>query len=238
MSSRPELKLAWCSYEAAKYACERWHYSSSMPAGKAVRLGVWEGGVYIGVVVFARGASDAIGKPYGLAQTEVCELARVALRDHVVPVSRILAVALQQLVKTQPGLRLVVSYADPAVGHHGGIYQATNWYYVGDTQPDYAIIDRAGKRWHSRMVSATGYKRSFGDRIRAIRPDQGTRVNLPGKHKYLYPLDADMRERIKPLAKPYPKRASEVGYSPSKGEAAVRHRPGRSSKSAKLAQST
>ena len=217
MSSRPELKLAWCSHEAAKYACERWHYSQSMPAGKVARLGVWEGGAFIGVVLFARGASDAIGKPYGLPQTEVCELARVALTSHLAPVSRILAVALRQLARTQPGLRLVVSYADPAQDHHGGIYQATNWLFVGDTQPDYAIIDRAGKRWHSRMVSATGYKKAFGERIRTIRPDQGTRVDLPGKHKYLYPLDDEMRARIAPLARPYPKRASEAGHSPNPG---------------------
>ncbi len=30
---------------------------------------------------------------------------------------------------------------------------------------------------------------------------------MEGKHRYLMPLDAQMRERIKPLARAYPKRA-------------------------------
>lgn len=214
------LRLDWCSHDAAKYACEHWHYSRSVPAGKLVKIGVWEP-TFIGAVLFARGASDAIGKPYGLEQTEVCELVRIALTNHRAPVSRIMAVALRMLTASQPGLRMVVSYADPAQNHHGGIYQATNWLYVGTTQPDFAIIDKRGKRWHSRMVSTSGYKTSFGVRKRVIRPEEGERVALPGKHKYLYPLDDEMRRKVAPLAKPYPKRASEAGDDPARGTAAV-----------------
>jgi hypothetical protein len=35
-------------------------------------------------------------------------------------------------------------------------------------------------------------------------------VAVPGKHRYLMPLDDDMRARILPLAKPYPKRAKQA----------------------------
>jgi hypothetical protein len=37
-----------------------------------------------------------------------------------------------------------------------------------------------------------------------------TRVETPGKHKYLMPLDDAMRAQIKPLRKPYPKRAKQA----------------------------
>lgn len=207
MSSRPELKLAWCSHEAAKYACEKWHYSKSVPAGKLVKVGVWEDDKFIGAILYARGASDAIGKPYGLKQTEVCELVRVALTQHKTPVSRIGSIATKMLRATQEGLRLVVSYADPSQDHHGGIYQAMNWLYVGKTASDFAVIGKNGKRWHSRMVSTSGYKTVFGVRKKVIKPSDGERIVLPGKHKYLYPLDDAMRKQIKPLAKPYPKRS-------------------------------
>ena len=222
--SRPTLRVDWCSYEAAKYAVEHWHYSRSMPAGKMARLGAWEDGVYIGAVLFSRGASNAIGSPYGLTQTEVAELTRVALRDHRTSVSRIIAVAMRMLRRQSPGLRLIVSYADPAHGHSGGIYQAGNWLFVGDSKPDFAIVDASGKRWHSRMVSSNGVKVSFGCARKVIRPDEGTRVELPGKHKYLYPLDDAMRKQIEPLRKPYPKRADEAtkdatGDQPGKGGA-------------------
>jgi hypothetical protein len=34
MPVKPELKIDWASHEAAKYACENWHYSKCLPAGK------------------------------------------------------------------------------------------------------------------------------------------------------------------------------------------------------------
>lgn len=208
--SKVDLRVDFCSHEAAKYAVEKWHYSRVMPAGKIVKIGAWEDDRFVGVTLFSRGASDAIGKPYGLDQTQVSELTRVALTQHTSRVSQIVAAAIKLLRSQSDGLRLLVSYADPYESHHGGIYQAMNWIYVGQTSDDFAIIDKTGKRWHSRMVSTTGYKKSFGVQKRVIRPDEGKRVDLPGKHKYLYPLDRAMRRQIEPLAKPYPKRA-DVG---------------------------
>lgn len=205
-----DLVVAPCSHEAAKYAVEKWHYSGVMPAGKVVKFGVWENGAFVGAVLFSRGASDAIGKPYNLTQTQVAELTRVALSDHQSAVSQIVSAAVKELKKQSSALRLLVSYADPAEKHHGGIYQAMNWIYTGQTSPDFAVIDKTGKRWHSRMVSATGYKKSFGTVKKVIKPSDGQKVVIPGKHKYLYPLDKAMRRQIEPLAKPYPKRA-DVG---------------------------
>ena len=210
-----DLKVDFCSHEAAKYAVEHWHYSKVMPAGKIVKIGAWEDSKFIGVALFSRGASDAIGKPYGLEQTQVSELTRVALTDHASQVSQIVTAAIKLLRSQSDGLRLLVSYADPYEAHHGGIYQAMNWIYTGQTSRDFAIIDKTGKRWHSRMVSTTGYKKSFGAPKRVIKPDEGKRVDLPGKHKYLYPLDKAMRRQIEPLSKPYPKRA-DVGEMESR----------------------
>jgi len=105
------------------------------------------------------------------------------------------------LRKASPGLRLVVSYADSEEGHHGGIYQAMNWIYVGRGQGSIEFYHEG--RWkHNREVTSG----AFGS-VRKINDYS----NLPkrktlGKHKYLYPLDDDMRTRIQPLAQPYPKR--------------------------------
>ena len=199
MSHKPELKLDWCSHAAAKYACEHWHYSGCMPAGKIVKIGVWEAGQYTGCVLFSRGASAAIGKPYGLAQMKVCELTRVALTRHITPVSRLIAIALKLLVCRSGGLRLVVSYADPDRGHNGGVYQAGNWLY-------------AGKSAAQREVVVNGvemHKRSAVSRFGTVKGLQYGPIRW--KHKYLMPLDDDMRRQIEPLRKPYPKKASEAG---------------------------
>jgi hypothetical protein len=49
--SKAILKLDWCSHEAAKYACEHWHYSKCVPKQKTVKIGVWENSVFIGCVI-------------------------------------------------------------------------------------------------------------------------------------------------------------------------------------------
>ena len=197
MSSHPkvDLKLDWCSYEAAKWAVEHWHYSRRMPAGKTVKVGVWEEGKFIGAVIFSFGANNHIGIPYGLKQVEVCELARVALSQHLTPVSRIISIAIRLLKRQSSGLRLVVSYADPEHNHIGAIYQAAGWVYNGNSQTQCELLRPDGTILHKRSANAL----------------YGTIRGLPKskelwKYKYLYPLDSAMRAQIAPLAKPYPKR--------------------------------
>lgn len=199
------LWLDWCSYEAAKYAVEHWHYSGTMPKSKLVHIGVWENGEFTGVVLFGVGATSDLGRPYGLAKTECCELVRVALREHDAMVSRIVAVAVAKLKRAQRGLRLIVSFADPEQGHLGIIYQAGNWVYTGrSTASDEYII--GGKRWHGRSLRH-GKPGHLTTREYAERLDPHFQlVKGSSKHRYLMPLDDAMRKQIEPLRQPYPKR--------------------------------
>ena len=207
-SPKPDLRLDWCSHVAAKYAVEHWHYSHSLPTPPIVRVGVWENEAFIGCVLFSRGANQNLGNAYGLKQTEVCELTRVALTSHLTPVSRIVSVAIRFVAKCSPGVRLVISFADPLQNHVGGIYQAGNWIYSGCTSPDRYYIDTNGRKWHSRQCSVTGFKPQYGTLRKVPKISECKKVETPGKHRYLYPLDAAMRAQIAPLAKPYPKRGA------------------------------
>lgn len=72
-ASNEEAKLDWCSFEAAKFACENYHYSKVVPAGKLVKIGVWERGQFKGCILFGRGANNNLGKPYALSQSECAE---------------------------------------------------------------------------------------------------------------------------------------------------------------------
>ena len=202
--SKVDLRIDWATHAAAKYACENWHYSKSLPVGKLVKVGAWEKGEFIGVILFAWGMNKSLGAPYGLAMNECCELVRVALRKHNTPVSRMMALALRFLKQQSAGLRLVVSFSDPTEGHHGGIYQACNWIYSGQSAPNYEWRLN-GKRLNKRAY--TGH--NFGSPKMAV-PVGAERISLVGKHRYLMPLDDEMRERILPLAKPYPKRAKQA----------------------------
>jgi hypothetical protein len=220
------LRIDWASHEAAVYATRRWHYSRTVPPGKTVKVGAWERGRFIGVVIFARGATPEIGSPYGLDQTTVCELVRIALDRHLTPVSRIVAIALRFLKQHCPDLRLVVSFADEGHGHHGGIYQAGNWIYTGGTvQHAYRI--------HGRLVHPKSLHSKYGvggqsiPWLRANVDPKAERVASGIKHRYLMPLDKDLRATLAQLHQPYPRRAKQATSAPSVS-AAVQPRPARS----------
>ena len=202
MSDKVDLKLDWCSYDAAKFAVEHWHYSKTMPAAP-VCLGVWEDKKFIGSVLFARGAANNIGKPYGLLNIECVELVRVALASHKSFTSRILSQSIKMLKKQNPGLRLIVSYADSKEKHHGGIYQATNWLFTGGSEDSWIKVN--GKLTHRRSIGSTYGTNSLEWLQKNVDPN-AERVNMPPKWKYLFPLDDAMRKQIEPLRRPYPKR--------------------------------
>lgn len=200
------LKIDWASKEAAKYACENWHYSKSVPVGKLVKVGAWEDDRFIGVVLFGRGANKNMLSPYNLKQDQGCELVRVALRDHKTPVSRIIAIALKFLKKSNPKLKLVVSYADTAQGHHGGIYQAGGWIYSYTAKLDAMLVN--GQNIHRKTLYS-----KYGHSSKEKLEKMGFKVELlsgGGKHCYLMPLDKDTKKQIEPLSKPYPKRVKQA----------------------------
>lgn len=210
MRNSDALYVAPCNHAAALFAVARWHYSRTLPVGKLVKYGVWESGTFIGAVLFAWGANKDLGSPYELELTQCCELVRVALSKHASPVSRIVAVALRLLKKSNPGLRLVISFADPVERHHGGIYQAGNWIYTGTTVASFEYRLN-GARLNKRAYTG----RQFQTGAKAILPSNAVKVKTPGKYRYLYPLDTITRQNVEPLRLPYPQnqraRSTESG---------------------------
>lgn len=205
------LRVEGCGHDAAKYAVEHWHYSGCLPTGKLVKLGVWEDDRFIGVVIFSRGASPWLGEKLALDHTEICELTRVALREHAAPVSQIVSKAIRRLKASSPGLRLIVSFADPAQGHHGGIYQAGGWIYTGrsGTVTEYFV----GNRWRHKKgvwydLVAKGRQGKNLPIVPGGRPVKWR--ERPGKYRYLFPLDRNIRKQVEAQRKPPPAGASPL----------------------------
>lgn len=193
----PIIEIAHCSHEAAKHAVLNWHYSKAMPSGKLVKFGVWENKKFIGVVIYGRGATPNLGKPYQLEQTEICELVRVALDKHETTVTKIVAETIKKLKLSNPGLRLIVSFADPNQGHTGQIYKAGNWIYTGKSES--AKFYRVnGRVIHPRTAYSLG-KNSLNWLIDNIDPKAEAVYKL-GKLRFLYPLDKPIRRKIEKLA--------------------------------------
>lgn len=120
--------------------------------------------------------------------------------------------SLKQIKKDVPQCRMIVSYADVDQHHLGTIYQATNWIYTGQSDGmRYFVIN--GIKTHpktvwSRIVTIEGKRRRCPQTIEAVRQffdKDATIFESKGKRKYLMPLDKEIRKRIAPLAKPYPK---------------------------------
>lgn len=205
--AKSSLKIDWATHEASKYACEKWHYSKCLPVGKLVKVGIWENCKFIGVVLFGRGATPNLGKPYNLTQDQCVELVRIALTKHECHVSRIIAIAIKFLKRNNPKLKLIVSFADQSQNHHGGVYQASNWIYTGQGQPATFYFIK-GKLTHPRSIGAAGFVQNIEG---ARRIDKNAKaVLIPGKHRYLMPLDSVTHQKVGHLAKPYPKRVQSV----------------------------
>ena len=202
--SKSKLHLDWCSYKAAKFAVEHWHYSNKMPVGKLVKIGVWEDGVFIGAIIFGMGASKDLGRPIGLKLFQYCELVRVALAKHKTTVTKIISIAIKMLKHQSPKLLAIISFADPEEGHLGKIYQAGNWLYCGESKSA-VVYELNGKKYHNRVVNPGALQ--FGRRAKAsIDKTKALRRYTAPKLKYVYPLDKSFKEQIENLKKPYPKR--------------------------------
>jgi hypothetical protein len=118
------------------------HYTGKWSSSK-ICFGVFEnlngfggngdGGNIIGVVVYGPpvGASVSIGISPRVKRNEVLELKRLWIEDgHGKNVeSFVISQSFKLLRIKMPEIKMLVSYADPAQGHHGGIYQATNWVF-------------------------------------------------------------------------------------------------------------
>ncbi len=201
---KASLRLDWATHEAAKYACENWHYSGCMPTGKTVKIGVWENGKYKGVIIFSYGANNNSAKYFSLTQQQVCELTRVALDEHETEVSRMLSLSLKFLKKQSPGIRVVFSYSDKSgQSHHGGIYQANGWLYLGErsTSDKGAYYVIRGKEIHGRSARA-----KYGTESRFPKPW----YHSPSKTKHLYVKVIDDKYTLTHKTFLYPKRAVNI----------------------------
>ncbi|MFQ6031226.1 MAG: hypothetical protein ACE5Q6_27505 [Dehalococcoidia bacterium] len=140
----------------------------------------------------------------GASAADCLSLTRLWLSDALPPnaESRVLGIVLRSL-RQHTQLKFLVSYADPAQGHLGTIYQASNWVYTGLSQatPLYDVGD--GQLHHSRSLShvfGTRASRHFANHGLTVRP-----VPQPAKHRYLYFLDPSWRVRLRVAELPYPK---------------------------------
>lgn len=202
-----DLHVFTIPFSLARAMVERHHYLRTLPAGTKLAFGVRTGASLAGVLTIGVGPINAHRLVAGTTRSEGATLTRLWLSDDLPPnsESRVIGVVLRAL-RRHTSLRFLLSYADPAHGHVGTIYQASGWLYTGLSQGT-ALIDLGdGQHHHSRSL---GHK--YGTHsIRYFR-DHGvkaTTIAQEPKHRYLYLLDRSLRDAITTPVLPYPKEAA------------------------------
>lgn len=128
--------------------------------------------------------------------TELSRLVRVPEFDQ--QLSEFVAWSLRWL-KRNTDLRYCLSYADPSAGHHGGIYQALNFLYLG--------LSAGNRRYRNPATGEVVSGRSFDQRRPAYR-EGWVSEKTAKKHLYVYPLSDSRRQlsaRFPDRLQPYPK---------------------------------
>jgi hypothetical protein len=189
----------------AKPLVVRNHYLHSMPVGTELCFGVVVGDRILGVVTFGAGSYLSYRLVERALPDDCLTLSRMWLAEELPfnSESHVIGTVIRYLRRCTD-VKFLVTYADPAYGHVGTIYKATNWSYTGLSQPmsRYDIGD--GIERHSRSVAHT-----FGTHsIRWLSAHGLTIKAVPqgGKHRYIYFLDLKWRDRLAVTILPYPKK--------------------------------
>ena len=112
---------------------EKYHYSARLNTNEIVSYGIRRDDGTL--------SAAALISPTRYKEPVVALGRLVAAPDCGVPMSQFIAWCCDDLRKRQH--RLIVSFADNTVGHHGGLYQACGWHFDGLRKPtnDGLIID-------------------------------------------------------------------------------------------------
>ena len=185
--------------------CNEWflkkHYAHRIPS-VSYCFGLFESIELIGVCSIGKPASPSLC--IGVCGEEeskfVYELNRLIIKDNLP--KNTLSWFLSQCLKQLPPM-ILISYADTKQGHHGYIYQATNWIYTGATKERTDIGSEDGS--HSRHYKIGETKRKFRS----------------SKHRYIYFIGSKKKHWISQLKypkQPYPKgdnKRYDASYQPT-----------------------
>lgn len=116
-----------------------------------------------------------LGEEYHEGVYTLQRLARVAQPPEGFVLSAFLAQSLKAFSEYRPNAVFVTAFSDTTEGHHGGIYQATNWLYFGTTGGRAKFwLDADGRLRHPRQcgVNVDGVSKGW------------TPVMRESKHRY------------------------------------------------------
>ena len=151
-------------------------------------------------------AACVFGVPAARWKEPVLELQRIVRAPgQEIALTWLIAVGFKEL-RRRGKTEVVISYADPAQGHHGGLYQAGSWNYHG-TSTARRTFEIDGVGLHEREVS----ERFGTSSVKLLKGQLGNRLAIgrgEGKHLYWRALNRRGKAKARRLglkSLPYPK---------------------------------
>lgn len=167
------------------------HYTKSVPSGKSWYY-FYEGAI----VVFSIPPNPNISRWLVGEPNKVLELSRLWAPDGHAKnlMSRAVSHAVKLLKKDAPGYEAVVSYADPNVGHNGGVYKACSWVFCGQSEEGrYYRLPGDGNPPVSRRKFHSGKRSLKKAEIISLGYEE---VKRPGKLRFAFGLTKKAKRRI------------------------------------------
>jgi hypothetical protein len=191
-------------------ACElikKFHYSGRSPANIQVCGTLHEaGGLFgdFGAIV----AACVFSIPPTRWSEDVLELSRLVRREDVKVSLTGLISKTCVFIKTRKLANLLVSFADWTQEHHGGIYQASSWYFNGKRPRSLDGLIINGTFVAGRSLNSKYGTRSLGNVTERLEGQSVAPHYDEGKFLYWKPLDrfgVAKAKRLELVSIPYPK---------------------------------
>ena len=196
MSIKNKYKVKSVKAEVIKEWFLKKHYAKRIPS-VSYCFELIENGLTVGVCSFGR-------PPMPLQRTGVCgdknskyvwELNRLIKNDDLE--KNVTSFFVSQCLKMMPKPSIILSYSDKDFGHNGYIYQATNFYFVGETQKHENDITVEGME-HLHQSTITDKFRGVENRMKEIRKVYGNSLKFKKrnqKNKYVYFIGSKTQKR-------------------------------------------
>ena len=201
------------------------HYIGRWPSGVRYKLGIYVDNKLQGTLLYGNPLRPQSGtelfhdkndQPI-MQNNQVLELLRAYTTDEVkeaVPnLGSIVISRGNEFVRTKgetkdgKPIHAILSYADPEVSHRGTVYKATNASYLGPQKGGKVLVvtdPKSGKQLEIHaMTVKQGFKTERLSKLRDHPKLAGKKLEwrqTEGKHKYLFPLGKDQRERDQLMA--------------------------------------
>lgn len=189
--------------KAASDLLMKYHYLGRLPRATVVVCAVFDGDNPEPV------AAVFFGHPATKWSVPVLELTRLVRSDDCkMSLTQLIAFACKQIKQDKSQPQLLISYADPEAGHHGGIYQAASWNFheKRGKYVDGAMVNGKFVPWRTLRHQ---YGSSSANQVKLRNPDLEIEKHVAeGKYLYWRALDGRAEKDAKTVGlekNPYPK---------------------------------